>query len=197
MNAHAAAIETFINETTRCFGAPPASVVLRRGEKCEENHGKDKARNPQSCATTGSEATSKAIRSSISLDEGSYGLDAARSQSATPLWNAPSSFTAAIRYRRVSAGRVADQIRKGMEMDYDNTNRGALFRNDDKDPSNDKDRDYSGSLNVEGTEYWISGYVRTSKSGRKFLSLSIKPKQDKPLPANKSRADDFGDEIAF
>jgi hypothetical protein len=32
MNAHAAAIEGFINETTRCFGAPPASVVLRRGE---------------------------------------------------------------------------------------------------------------------------------------------------------------------
>jgi hypothetical protein len=25
-------IEAFINETTRCFGAPPASVVLRRGE---------------------------------------------------------------------------------------------------------------------------------------------------------------------
>jgi hypothetical protein len=32
MNAHAAAIEAFINQTTRCFGAPPASVVLRRGE---------------------------------------------------------------------------------------------------------------------------------------------------------------------
>jgi hypothetical protein len=32
MNAHAAAIEAFINETTRCFGAPPPSVVLRRGE---------------------------------------------------------------------------------------------------------------------------------------------------------------------
>ena len=32
MNAHAAAIEAFINEATRCFGASPASVVLRRGE---------------------------------------------------------------------------------------------------------------------------------------------------------------------
>jgi hypothetical protein len=186
-----------LSSTKRPGASATASVVLRRGEKCEENHGKDKARNPQSCATTGSEATSKAIRSSISLDEGSYGLDAARSQSATPLWNAPSSFTAAIRYRRVSAGRVADQIRKGMEMDYDNTNRGALFRNDDKDPSNDKDRDYSGSLNVEGTEYWISGYVRTSKSGRKFLSLSVKPKQDKPAATNKSRADDLNDSIPF
>src|SRR6516164_4370755 len=76
----------------------------------------------------------------------------------------------------------------------------ALFRNDDKDPNDDKDRDYSGSINVEGTEYWLSGYVRTSKSGRKFLSLSVKPKQEKPKqdsPSKKSCADDFNDPIPF
>jgi len=117
MNAHAAAIEAFINETTRCFGAPPASVVLRRGET---------------------------------------------------------------------------------EMEYDNTNKGALFKNDDKDPNDNQDRDYFGSLDVEGTEYWLSGWVRASKkSGKKYLSLSIKPKQDKPPPTNKSRADDFDDMISF
>ena len=116
MNAHAAAIEAFINETTRCFGAPPASVVLRRGET---------------------------------------------------------------------------------EMEYDNTNRGALFRNNAKDPNDDRDRDYSGSLDVEGTEYWLSGWVRTSKSGKKYLSLSVKPKQDKPPATNKSRTDDFDDMISF
>lgn len=82
-------------------------------------------------------------------------------------------------------------------MDYDNTNRGALFRNDEKDPNDDKDRDYSGSLNVDGTDYWISGYVRTSKSGKKYLSLSVKPKQDKPPASNKSRADDFEDAVPF
>ena len=85
--------------------------------------------------------------------------------------------------------------------DYDNRNRGALFRNDDKDPNDDKERDYSGSLDIEdieGTEYWLSGWVRTSKkSGRKFLSLSVKPKQDKLPASKKSRADDFGDEIPF
>ena len=48
-------------------------------------------------------------------------------------------------------------------MDYNNTNRGALFRNDNKDPSDGKDRDYSGTLNIEGAEYWISGWVRTSQ----------------------------------
>jgi hypothetical protein len=82
--------------------------------------------------------------------------------------------------------------------DYDNRNRGALFRNDDKDPNDDKERDYSGTLDVEGTEYWLSGWVRTSKkSGRKFLSLSVKPKQDKPPASKKSPADDFGDDISF
>ena len=111
-----AAIEAFINETTRCFGAPPASVVPRQGET---------------------------------------------------------------------------------EMEYDNTNRGALFRNDDKDPNDDKDRDYNGTLNVEGTEYWLSGWVRTSKSGRKYLSLSVKPKQDKPPASKAARADDFNDGIPF
>jgi hypothetical protein len=81
-------------------------------------------------------------------------------------------------------------------MEYDNTNRGALFRNDDK--NDNQDRDYFGPLDIEGTEYWLSGWVRTSKkSGKKYLSLSIKPKQDKPPATNKSRAGDFGDEIAF
>ena len=116
MNAHAAAIEAFINEATRCLGALPASVVLRRGET---------------------------------------------------------------------------------EMDYDNTNKGALFRNDDKNPNDDRDRDYNGTLDVEGTDYWISGWVRTSKNGKKYLSLSVKPKQDKPAASKKPRADDFGDEIPF
>jgi hypothetical protein len=118
LNAHAAAIEAFINETTRCFGAPPASVVLRRGET---------------------------------------------------------------------------------EMEYDNTNRGALFRNDDKDQNDNQDRDYFGSLDIEGTEYWLSGWVRTSKkSGKKYLSLSVKPKIEKPAESErKSPAENFGDEIPF
>jgi hypothetical protein len=82
-------------------------------------------------------------------------------------------------------------------MTYDNRNRGALFRNDAKDPNDDKDRDYNGTLDVEGTEYWLSGWVRTSKNGKKYLSLSVKPKKDKPPATNKPRAEDFEDEIAF
>ena len=68
-------------------------------------------------------------------------------------------------------------------MEYDNHNRGALFRNDDKDPNDDKHRDYNGSINVEGTEFWLSGWIKTSKSGRKYLSLSVKTKDTKPKPS--------------
>jgi hypothetical protein len=82
--------------------------------------------------------------------------------------------------------------------DYDNLNRGALFRNDKKDPNDEKDRDYAGVINIEGAEYWLSGWVRVSKNGRKYLSLSLKPKQEKAAESErKSPAEDFGDDIPF
>ena len=59
-------------------------------------------------------------------------------------------------------------------MPYDNTNRGALFRVEDK--KDEKHADYSGNINVDGTEYWLSGWIKTSKEGKKYLSLSVKPK---------------------
>jgi hypothetical protein len=63
--------------------------------------------------------------------------------------------------------------------EFDNRNRGALFKDDRK--QNEDDRDYSGSLDVDGVAYWISGWVKTSsKTGKKFLSLKIKPKVDRP-----------------
>jgi hypothetical protein len=65
---------------------------------------------------------------------------------------------------------------------FDNTNRGAIFRDDKK--QRPEDRDYSGSINIAGVEYWLSGWIRTSKAGGKFLSLSVKAKvQAEPKPA--------------
>jgi hypothetical protein len=72
-------------------------------------------------------------------------------------------------------------LRRGeTEMAYSEVNRGALFRNEDKTEGDDRERDYSGSLDVEGVAYWVSGWVRTSKAGKKYLSISIKPKVEKP-----------------
>jgi uncharacterized protein (DUF736 family) len=59
---------------------------------------------------------------------------------------------------------------------YDSTNRGSLFKNDKK--TEEKHPDLSGSINIEGTEYWISGWSKVSKGGQKFLSLSVRQKQE-------------------
>jgi uncharacterized protein (DUF736 family) len=59
--------------------------------------------------------------------------------------------------------------------DYDNTNSGALFKNDRKET--DKHPDMRGSIDVGGVEYWISAWTKTPKAGGdKFLSLAVTAK---------------------
>ena len=62
---------------------------------------------------------------------------------------------------------------------YDNNNRGVLFNNADK-KRNENDPSYSGSINANGVDYWLSGWIKESKDGKKFFSLSVKPKQPAP-----------------
>ena len=57
---------------------------------------------------------------------------------------------------------------------YDNTNSGALFKNNRKET--EKHPDYTGSLNVDGHDYWLSAWLKTDKNGNKFMSLSVKRK---------------------
>lgn len=60
--------------------------------------------------------------------------------------------------------------------DYDNTNSGALFKNDKGDNPNRPD--YTGELNVEGKEMRIAAWLKTSKAGNKFMSLSVSEKEN-------------------
>lgn len=77
-------------------------------------------------------------------------------------------------------------------MQYDNTNRGILGKNLNKTADNHPD--YSGSLNIDGTDYWLSGWLKESKKdGSKFFSLSVKPKDSKPSRA-KAKEDKFIDD---
>lgn len=67
--------------------------------------------------------------------------------------------------------------------DYDNTNRGAIWKNDKK--RGDRDPDFTGSLNVDGVEYWVSAWRRKEDAPAKApaLSFSVKPKEaQRPAP---------------
>lgn len=71
-----------------------------------------------------------------------------------------------------------------MGQQYDNTNRGALFPNDRK--TKDNQPDYKGQLDVDGVEYWVSGWVKDTQRGE-IVSLSIEPKDQNQRPRNNAQ----------
>lgn len=65
-------------------------------------------------------------------------------------------------------------------MAYDNTNSGMMARNENR--KTDKHPEFSGSLNVEGTDYWVSAWVNEGKpggkmEGKKYFSIKINRKE--------------------
>jgi hypothetical protein len=46
-------------------------------------------------------------------------------------------------------------------------------------------------------DYFVNGWLRKSKSGQPYLSLSFKPKQEATSSAGASRKSDMDDEIPF
>jgi len=79
-------------------------------------------------------------------------------------------------------------------MEYDNRNRGMLGRNTNK--QSDKHPEYSGTLNVDGVDYWLSAWVKEGKNG-KFFSLAVKPKETKKAPKAKAFEDDDLSSVPF
>ena len=79
--------------------------------------------------------------------------------------------------------------------EYDNTNRGALFRND-KD-GNEKRPDYTGKINVDGKDYVLSAWIRESKAGVKFMSLSVSEPRPREQEPQVSQSGILQDDIPF
>lgn len=87
-----------------------------------------------------------------------------------------------------------------MTTAYDNTNRGALFKNDEKNEPDAPENwpDYKGQLNASGIEYWVSAWIKTSKKGQKFMSLSVVPKETKGAKGKAAApADDVDEDVPF
>jgi hypothetical protein len=75
-----------------------------------------------------------------------------------------------------------------MAQDFDPTNRGILGRNTRR--RGDRDPEFSGSLNVDGVDYWLSAWVG-EKNGNRFFKLSVKPKAADGARRNHRPADDM------
>ncbi len=71
-------------------------------------------------------------------------------------------------------------------MSYDNTNKGTLAKNARK--SKETDADITGSINIDGKDYWLNGWQKTNRTDNStFYSLSVKPKQARQEAAPSSR----------
>lgn len=84
------------------------------------------------------------------------------------------------------------QAPKKQEPEYDNTNRGVLFQNKNKE--NENQPDMRGSFtDAEGREYWLAAWSNSHKKYGKYLSISATPKDE----ADGSRPNHGDDELPF
>ena len=94
-------------------------------------------------------------------------------------------------------------------MAYDNTNSGVLFRNEKA--TTEKHPTHTGSINIEGVDYWLSAWVKEGAKG-KFFSMAVKPKEERQeqrqapdkagqwkagAPKKSSGFDDMQDDVPF
>ena len=86
-----------------------------------------------------------------------------------------------------------------MEKQYDDTNRGAIWKNH-KQREGYRDPQFTGTLNVEGQDFYISGW-KNEKQGdtQPVLSLSVRKKEQNQgnSSANSDAVDDINNDIAF
>ena len=81
---------------------------------------------------------------------------------------------------------------------YDNRNSGALFKNEKK--ASDRHPDYTGSwTDSNGVEHWLSAWIKTSASGKTFMSLSATVKDQAPVakPQPQAAVMDFESDVPF
>lgn len=87
-----------------------------------------------------------------------------------------------------------------MSQQYDNNLTGVLFVNDKQ--GNEKRPDWKGSAEIDGVQFWVSGWNRQSARGE-LISLKLEKKEQQqasrpaPAPAPAPAAPLEGDDIPF
>ena len=72
---------------------------------------------------------------------------------------------------------------------------GSMFKNDKKTQPNHPD--YRGDVKVEGKLYWMSGWIKETKDGAKFLSISLTLKDDNPVTRPTTLPTFYDDSMPF
>lgn len=65
----------------------------------------------------------------------------------------------------------------------------SIWANDKKQADNHPDR--IGSALIGGREYWLNGWLKKTKDGKSYLSLSFRPKDRASKPAPRTRDVEF------
>jgi hypothetical protein len=98
-------------------------------------------------------------------------------------------------------------------MAFDNTNRGSIWPNKKKRPDK-QDADFTGSINVNGVEYWINAWKRKEGASPDAPSLSFTvrpkdaqqeapagqraaPRRPDPISSGRSLRADLDDDVPF
>ena len=79
---------------------------------------------------------------------------------------------------------------------YDNNNRGSIWKNEDR--KSDTHPQFKGSAEVNGVEYWVSGWLRKEGANPKApaMSLSFTAKEQQTQAAPKQApANDFDSDL--
>lgn len=97
-----------------------------------------------------------------------------------------------------------------MSKKFDETNRGSIWPNRKKEK--DTHPDFTGQINVDGKDYWVSAWKKKpdARDNAPSLTFSVKPKDGQPPKSNDSISnetsaparrgsmkDSFDDEIPF
>ena len=95
-----------------------------------------------------------------------------------------------------------------MSESYDNTNRGALFKNNKR--TSERSPTMTGPVNVEGKKFRLAAWTKVSEKGNKYFSLELEPEEVRkeepddsntsnspPVASTESESEDIDDEIPF